>query len=119
MLELRQLKRKTIRPSKRFITDDTIAVAITALAAHTMVKDTGRTTVTATAIGPMVIMAMAGDQASALASGLAGAGATKSGLSAETPAVSAFPFSQRLPTTMAYRDVAPENGLLADSGRPN
>ena len=58
--ELCQLKRKTIRPSKRFITDDTIAVAITAMAA---VMDIGPTTVTATAIGHMGIMAMAGDRA--------------------------------------------------------
>ena len=86
-------------------------MAITAIAARTMVMDIGRSTVTATAIGPMVIMAMAGDQASALASGLAGAGATKSGPSAETP-LSAFPFSQRLPTTMAYRDVAPEDAIV-------
>jgi hypothetical protein len=58
--ELCQLKRKTIRPSKRFITDDTIAVVITAMAA---VMDIGPTTVTATAIGHMGIMAMAGDRA--------------------------------------------------------
>ena len=56
-----QIKRKAIRRSKRFITDDTIAVAITAMAAHTMVMGIGATTVTATA--HMVITAMAGDQA--------------------------------------------------------
>ena len=54
---------KNYTPSKRFITDDTIAVAITAIAAHTMVMDIGLTTVTATAIGHMGIMAMAGGQA--------------------------------------------------------
>ena len=48
-------------PSKRFITGDNIAVAITAIAAHTM--DIGPTMVTATAIGHMGIMAMAGDPA--------------------------------------------------------
>ena len=52
-------------------------------------------------------------QASALASGLAGAGATKSGLSAERlPRSLAFPFSQRRPATMAYRDVAPEDAIV-------
>jgi hypothetical protein len=58
-----KLKRKTIRSRKRFITDDTIDVAIKAIAAHTIVMDIGPTTVTATAIGHMGIMAMAGDPA--------------------------------------------------------
>ena len=73
-LDCCQLKRQPIRPSKRFfITDDTIAADITVMAAHTMVMDIGPTTVTATAIGHMVIMA-AGDPASVFMSDLAGVG---------------------------------------------
>ena len=57
--------------------DDTIAVAIRYGCRYLMVMDIGPTTVTATAIGHTVIMATAGDQASASVSDPAGAGATK------------------------------------------
>jgi hypothetical protein len=75
VLELRQLKRKTIRPSKRLvITGDTIAVAITAMA--TLIMATGTTGHMGTT-GHTVITAMAGDQVSPSVSDLAGAGVTK------------------------------------------